>query len=41
MIEHFGTDKKWAVKYDQFVRNVSFAGANEVITFGAAVQAAS
>lgn len=39
MLERLHTDKLWAGEYDEFVRNVSFARADEMITFDAAREA--
>ena len=41
MLELLRTDRLWADEYEEFVRNVSFARADEVITFDAALEAAS
>ena len=41
MHEQLHTDKLWAEEYDQFVRNVSFARADEVFMFDAALAAVS
>ena len=40
MLELLRTDKLWANEYEEFVRNVSFARADEVITFDVALAAA-
>ena len=41
MLERLRTDRLWADEYDEFVRNVSFARMDEIITFNAALEAAS
>ena len=40
MLELLDTDPLWAVEYDRFVQNVSFAAADEVIPFSDALEAA-
>jgi len=40
MLERLGTDPLWAGEYDQFVQNVSFAAADELIPFDDALEAA-
>ncbi len=39
MLDRLTTDRLWAEEYAEFVRNVSFAGADEKITFPAALEA--
>lgn len=39
MLEHLDTDPLWAVEYDRFVQNVSFAAAEETLAFTAALEA--
>jgi predicted nucleotidyltransferase component of viral defense system len=40
MLERLDSDPLWAVEYDRFVQNVSFAPAEELISFGDALDAA-
>ena len=40
MLELLDTDPLWAVEYDRFVQNVSFAAADELIPFNDALEAA-
>jgi Nucleotidyl transferase AbiEii toxin, Type IV TA system len=40
MFDRLATDKLWAEEYAEFVRNVSFAGSGEEITFEIALEAA-
>jgi hypothetical protein len=40
MLTRLDTDPFWAVEYDRFVQNVSFAAAEETIPFSAALEAA-
>ena len=39
VLDRLTTDRLWADEYAEFVRNVSFAGADEKITFPAALEA--